>query len=510
MSDQINNFRGIPGGQFLDRNLLAELASSVAVALIGFAVIPFYLKYLGMEAYGLIGFFATVQALLQLLDLGITPAINREVAGFLAADRRDLARTMLHTLATAYWSVAVFVAFLMYLLAPLVSGHWLQSSGLTQQAVTEAVVLMGIVVAARWPVGIYRGALMGAQRQTVSSGVNILMAILGSVGVVLVLIFVSPTIFAFFTAQAVAGIVSSLVMRTAAWRVFGRSSLVRFDLGSLKRIWKFSTGMSAVAVTGLIFTQIDKVILSKILPLDEFAQYALAWVVVSVMYLLINPVFNIVYPRFSSFVAAKDKRQLIQDYHSYSNRLACFLFPLGMTLCVSSQDLVLLWTGNEGISSNVGSLISLLAIGTALHGVMYMPYALQLAYGNSKLPLYINAILLTIFIPLVIGLVQLFGAIGAALAWVLLHSLYLPLGSFLTHRKLLIGEREKWLTMDIGVPLIITTVVGFLGSFTVLNIPHAPVLRILVAIVLLGFSFLLCAVFSPYLAPRVSVIMERN
>ena len=55
------------------RNLLAGLANSSWSALVGFAAVPFYLKYLGMEAYGLIGFFMTVQVMFQLLDMGLAP-----------------------------------------------------------------------------------------------------------------------------------------------------------------------------------------------------------------------------------------------------------------------------------------------------------------------------------------------------------------------------------------------------------------------------------------------------
>ena len=64
----------------LRRNLLAGLANSVWSALVSLAVVPFYLKYLGIEAYGLIGFFVTTQAILSLLDMGMAPTINREVA----------------------------------------------------------------------------------------------------------------------------------------------------------------------------------------------------------------------------------------------------------------------------------------------------------------------------------------------------------------------------------------------------------------------------------------------
>ena len=61
----------------LRENLLAGFASAIWSALLGLAVVPFYLEYLGIEAYGLIGFSVTMQALLQLLDMGLASTINR-------------------------------------------------------------------------------------------------------------------------------------------------------------------------------------------------------------------------------------------------------------------------------------------------------------------------------------------------------------------------------------------------------------------------------------------------
>src|SRR5262249_61763233 len=68
------------------------------MALIGVAFAPLYIKYLGVEAYGLIGIFAVLQAWLTLLDMGMTPTLNREVARYTAGAYsataiRDLGRT---------------------------------------------------------------------------------------------------------------------------------------------------------------------------------------------------------------------------------------------------------------------------------------------------------------------------------------------------------------------------------------------------------------------------------
>ena len=66
----------------LKKNLLANYLGQGWAALMGLAFVPVYIKYLGIEAYGLIGFFALLQAWLTLLDMGITPTMSREMGRF--------------------------------------------------------------------------------------------------------------------------------------------------------------------------------------------------------------------------------------------------------------------------------------------------------------------------------------------------------------------------------------------------------------------------------------------
>ena len=64
-------------------SLLTNFLSQFWGALIGFVFIPVYVRILGIESYGIIGFFATLQAWFILLDLGLTPALSREMSRYL-------------------------------------------------------------------------------------------------------------------------------------------------------------------------------------------------------------------------------------------------------------------------------------------------------------------------------------------------------------------------------------------------------------------------------------------
>ncbi len=445
------------------RNLLAGLANSIWSALIGFAVVPFYINYLGVEAYGLIGFFVTTQAVLSLLDMGIAPTINREVARCSALGNLKEAGKLLHTLAVVYWCIAGAIALFILALAPLIASYWLKSKQLSPSTISHAVMMMGLVVACRWPIGLYQGALIGAQRVTVSSSINMFMVTIGSLGAVAVLAFISPTIEAFFLWQACIGLVYAIAIRSAAWRIIGKTKQNRFDVDELKRIWRFTAGMSAIGLTGLVFTQLDKVILSKMLGLEEFGHYMLATVVASGLSMLVAPVYNVVYPRFSALVATGDMEKLADLYRSGAQLLATVHFPLAMLLVVFAEELVLVWTGNPALASSVAPIIALLAAGSALNGVMYFPYMLQLACGMTRLSLLIYVILIIGMAPMLVFLTLTYGAIGGGMAWFFLHVVYVPLGTLLTHRHVLKGVGARWLFQDVGIPLMLSVLLGVIG-----------------------------------------------
>lgn len=488
-------------------NLLAGVANSAWAALVMLAVVPLYLKYLGIEAYGLIGFFATTQALLQLLDMGLAPTINREVARASASGTLSEAGGLLHTLAIIYWVVAGLIALGVFILAPVISYYWLQSNTLSQQSVTYAVMLIGLVVACRWPIGLYQGAVIGAHRLAVSSAINIIMVTIGSFGAVAVLALVSPSIEAFFIWQAVTGLTHACIIRVAAWKLIGRKKYLKFDIEHLKHVWRFSAGMSGVAISAIILMQLDKVLLSRLLTLEDFGRYMLAGLVASGLYVLLTPTFNVIYPRLSALIVSGDVAQLENLYCSGTRLLLSVIFPIAIYAAVFADDLVALWTLNTDLAAEVAPIVSLFLLGTALNGVMHFPYALQLAYGAARLPLIINTILVIVSVPLIFTLAMHYGAVGGAAAWALLNGIYVFIGTWLTHRSLLVGIGWRWVTCDVGIPLCLSlTLVGMVGA-VFKGFGYPSLANFLTGGVLALLSFLLILNFSPGLSDTAKKIM---
>jgi hypothetical protein len=60
------------------RNIFGSYVSQIYMTVINIVMVPLYVRYMGTEAYGLVGFFAMLQAWFQLLDIGLTPTLAPE------------------------------------------------------------------------------------------------------------------------------------------------------------------------------------------------------------------------------------------------------------------------------------------------------------------------------------------------------------------------------------------------------------------------------------------------
>jgi len=72
----------------IKRNLAANLVGNLWMPLLLVAVVPLYVELIGVEAFGLIGFFVTIQILLSQFDLGLSMTLNRELARLSVQERK--------------------------------------------------------------------------------------------------------------------------------------------------------------------------------------------------------------------------------------------------------------------------------------------------------------------------------------------------------------------------------------------------------------------------------------
>jgi O-antigen/teichoic acid export membrane protein len=487
----------------LRRNVAANLFGRAWVTVLGIAFIPVYLRFLGMEAYGLVGFFATLQAVFGLLDLGLGATVNRELARLsVTADRRAEQRTLLRTLETCYWIISLTAGFLVVVLAPTIAHDWVHPARLSPLTVERAIRLMGMVLALQFPFSFYQAALMGLQRQVMLNAIVVVTATLRSAGTALVLWKISASVEAFFLCQLAVSVIQVLVTLGYVWSGLGGGWSARPEVARLRSIWRYAAATSANSLVGIALSQTDKVLLSGLLPLEQFGYYALAGTMASFVWAVAIPINQALFPRFAQLTEVRDHLTLSALYHRASQVMVVALVPAAATVAAFAWQLIFLWTRNAVTADHTALIAALLIIGTTINGIVGVPGYLQSAAGWPTLMVYTNLVAAVVLVPAILVVTPRYGATGAAFVWLVLNAGYLLFNVPVMHRRLLRGELWRWYRDDVARPAAGAIVVVIVGRML---LPHAS--SIWMTASWIGGVGLMALLLSATLAPHLQTVL---
>lgn len=458
----------------IKRNIMANFAGQGWAALMGFIFVPFFLKFIGAEGYGLVGFFVLLSATMGLLDGGLGATATRQTAAFIEADHEGKAATvaLIRMIEAFFWLVAALIGVAVALAAPLIATQWLKVENIRIPEVTVALRLMAAALVVQFPIAFYSGCLVGFQQQVTLNIINSVSATLRGIGAVLVLWLIAPTVQTFFAWQCVLSFVTVLSLRASCWRVLGSPSKAKwFDLKALRAVGRFAVGVGGINIFGFLLTQVDKIILSKILPLQSFGYYTLAWTLGTFAYRFISPIFNAYYPRITQLAARVDqddfaglqqKTELVDVYMKASRVMAIVIVPFSVWLAFFSRELLELWTRDQAVAQAAAGALALIALGTMCNGFMHIPYGLQLASGWTGLAFWQNFIAVLLLVPLTYFFAIRYGLTGAALPWLILNVGYVLISAPLMYKVMLNTAKWNWYRSSVVFPFLqATCLTGF-------------------------------------------------
>lgn len=487
----------------LGRNVVANIIGQAIRAVTGILFVPVYVKYIGVESYGLIGIFAVLQAWLVLLDFGLKPALSREMARFTGgAHSVEWIWNLLRTIEVISVSISVAVVVGTTLAAPWFATHWVTETTLPSSTVTQAFVLMGAVTALRFVENVYTSCLVGLQRQVLETVVSSTSAIVRGVGAIAVLAWYSPSIEAFFIWQCLTSVATVLALVVTVYLLLPRPpQRPRFERATLNGVRTFAAGILVLTFQSLVITNLDKVLLSKLLALKDFGNYALVGVVANALGMLTQPIAAALMPRLTEVATRKDEVELARIYQLGCQSVAVLSGAAAAVLMAFSDRVLLLWTKNPEIAGPLSPLLMLMVLGGLLNSLGYVPYHLQLADGWTSLAMKYNFGLIALLVPSLALLVPRYGALGAAGVWASLNLLYVLVNIPIMHRRLLKQELWRWYGNAIA-PISVAMLVAF-GLRTLVPSAESRLVELLIIVLVSTLTLAASALAAPTLRTAV-------
>ena len=438
----------------IKRNVVANFVGKTWTGILNFLITPVYLKFLGIEAYGLIGFFASLLAISLVLDLGLSTTLNRELARLdgKPASTADV-RNLMRSLELVYWAAALVIGCIILLSAHRLATSWLPGSSVGVQEATHAIMLMGLAISLRWVATLYSSGLMGLHKQVLANGISVATMTLQAASAIIAMLLFGRTIVVYFAAQVLAALLQIAALVPCLWHSLPVSNTrARFTLSSIQAVWHFAAGVSGITILSALLTQSDKLLVSKFLSPESFGSYVLAGSIAAALSLPAMALYSALFPALSAASTRSPDDGLSRIYHAGCQTLSVLIVPAGCLITVFSDELLALYVRGTPLAAQTPVVLSILALGNTLLGLMVLPLALQFAAGWTRLSLYKNVIAVVLYIPCVVLAVRSYGAVGAALAWLLLPAGYFLFEIPVMHRLLLVREKWRWYLFDVGLP----------------------------------------------------------
>lgn len=453
----------------LRKNILANYVSQAYVTIIGIVLLPMYIKYMGSEAYGLVGFFAMLQAWFSVLDLGLTPTISRESARYKGGALSAVQFSQLYRiLSVIFFSVAVIGGGGIFISSAAISTQWLNVETLSEKEVIFSVQVMAVSVALRWMCGLYRGVITGFEKLVWLSCFNAIIASLRFVGVFISMNYFGYTPTVFFMHQFLVALVEIFGMWWKAELIKpNQKSLdqkLNWSFTPIKSILKFSLTVAFTASVWVFVTHTDKLVLSGILTLENYGYFSLSVLVASGIMVVSGPISSAIMPRMARLYAEEKHSDMINVYRKSTQLVAILAGSAAITLIATAEPLLFAWTGDSELATSASTIMRYYAAGNLFLTMSAFVYYLQYAKGNLRYHLIGNIALALILVPSVMTAAMYYGSQGAGCVWMVANAIFLFFWCAYVHHKLEPGLHISWVKYDIFQIVIPSLIVAALIS----------------------------------------------
>lgn len=494
-------------------NTLANFVGQGYAIGIALIILPLYLRELGAEAYGLIGFFVVLQSLLRLLDMGLSPALGRELAhaaGLSSAVSSEMTG-LVRVIERLFLLLALGAALMIWHLSSFIATHWLHTQSLPVGVVSQCITLMGLATSLRLFSSVYSSGIQGLEHQVWLNSANGVVATFRYVGAWSLLHWITHDPRYFFVYELGVSLGETGLLYYGLHRLLpaAKEGKSTFTWAPLAKILPFAGGVAYAAFVWIVLTQLNNLVLSNVLPLWKYGYYALVALIANGLMSLGGPVSTAVLPRMTSLFAQGSFDSMMLLYRKASQLVAVLMLPICALVASLPREVIFGWTGDYRAAQWGAPVLMWLALGNGLLTLGAFQYYLQYAHGKVKLHVWNSTINVLIQAPLIIFAAYHYGAYGAALTWFVLRAVSFMVWPTIVHRLYAPGLHKTWLLHDIGPILAVTGASALLAHSLANPLAHAGRVEVLTVLSCVGLAMLVVTVLAswacrPYLFKAIA------
>jgi len=401
----------------IKKNTFWNLVGSVVPLIIGIAAIPYIFKQIGIERIGILTIIWALIGYFSVFDFGLGRAITQRIAGLSSNQEDGQKRTIATTGVLLTLFIGVMGGLVGFSVIEVVGVGWINSTPQLQNEIRFSLLLTCLAIPATTTTAGLRGILEGEQRFKV---INILKLILGISN------FIAPMLTIHYFGPRLDLIVGSLVVARYAI-LFAHQLSVRHAMGGTatnlsrkesRQLIQFGGWMTLSNAIGPLMVVADRFLIANILGAAVVAFYTIPADFMIRLLILPAALTTTLFPVFSKYFSEREFTNAFLLYKKSIKYIFLIMGSIGIFIFIGAEYGITIWLGLE-FSEKSSNIASVLAVGIILNSIAQVPFAYIQASGDARSTALIHLFEAILYIPALIFLMQVFGIIGAAYAWVL-------------------------------------------------------------------------------------------
>lgn len=384
-------------------------------ALTGLITLPFVVRWLGTERFGIFSWLLVVMNYFALFEFGLSRATVKYVAD--ALGREDFGR-----IPRVVWSAVAFQvvsglvgAAVLILATPLILSRFLKMPAALLPEARAALTWVAVALPVNIILPSFRGALEAAQRFDLVNAIKIPTN---------ALVFIAPFLGALFKLGlegmvilfAVSRALSLVVWILAAGHVFPGLARIGFlDRSDRRRVFVFGGWNMLSSVVWPVLSSLDRFFVGAQIGAKAVGFYAPPSEGINKLGIIPGSLQLALFPAFS-LLSANASREKAKSLFAKSVKYTLLVIgPLVVVIAVFAKWILNLWLGEE-FARTSASVLQILAVSYLLQSLTYVPFSYLQGLGRADITSLIQLAVLVGVVPVFFVSIKLGGIVGAAAA----------------------------------------------------------------------------------------------
>jgi O-antigen/teichoic acid export membrane protein len=404
------------GAGLLARNTLLNMIGLGLPMVVGVLAMPFTIRWLGTERFGILSLVWVVVGYLAFFDLGLSRATTKFVAEALGKGSSEEIPGILWTTVFSQAFLGLAGTALLALATPALVDRFLHIPAALVPEARFSFILIGVSLPVVLVSASFRGALEARQRfdlvNIVKGGSSTLNYLLPLAGIGM----------GFDLRGIVALLVAARIVALGAWlwlclRTF---PVLRRDVALRKEkfphLLRFGGWLTVSNVVRPVLTYVDRFLIGSLLNMEAVGFYVAPFEIVTKAGILPGSLILTLFPSFSTFQGQEESEKAKRLYAHAVKYLIVAVGPVALLLVFLAEPVLRIWLGAE-FARTSARVFQFLAIGFLANSLADVPLAQIQGTGRTDLPAKLNLLEFVIFVPLAWLFIRTWGIEGAAAAW---------------------------------------------------------------------------------------------